>query len=498
MPDSSRNQTAPAAPTVAQIEDECENLRVALEDAERKLEVLIEDAERERSRADAEHGRAESLRAERDALATTLSAAQQRTEELDGLGTALEQHEEELQVAYEELETTVEELRQANDQLELNREGLEAEVESRTLDLKQAERHLRTIIDTIPDPIITIDEGGTIRSFSPAAEGLFGFAAGETVGQNVSMLMPPPYRDEHDGYLARYRDTGEKRIIGTGRVVFGRKKDGATFPMELAVGEFTLDADRVFVGVIRDVSRREEAEREIHQLQAELLEASRLTGLGEMASALAHELNQPLSAVVGYLDAGRTLLGAQAPERVLELMRKSSDQARRAGDIVHRMKDLAQKGRTDHRVAKLATVLEEAAALAAIGVPQRDVSVTVELSSDLPDVLVDATQIQQVVLNLVRNGAEALDGRPDGQIRIATETVDDGFVTVMVSDNGPGLALEVAERLFRPFVTTKATGTGIGLSICRSIVESHGGRIWVESASDAGTAFHFTVPVATG
>lgn len=370
--------------------------------------------------------------------------------------------------------------------------------DARATDPRATARELRTILETIPDPIITIDERGVIGSFSPAAEKLFGFDADEAIGENVSMLMPLPYRDEHDGYLARYRDTGEKRIIGTGRVVFGRKKDGTTFPMELAVGEFTLDADRVFVGVIRDVTRREEAEREIHQLQAELLEASRLTGLGEMASALAHELNQPLSAVVGYLDAGRTLLGAQAPERVLELMRKASDQARRAGDIVHRMKDLAQKGRTDHRVAKLATVLEEAAALSAIGFPQRDVSVRIELSGGLPDVLVDATQIQQVVLNLVRNGAEALDGRPDGKISIGTTTAEDGFVTVMVSDNGPGLALEVAERLFQPFVTTKATGTGIGLSICRSIVESHGGRIWVESASDAGTAFHFTVPVATG
>jgi two-component system, LuxR family, sensor kinase FixL len=163
------------------------------------------------------------------------------------------------------------------------------------------ELHLQSILDTVPEAMIVIDERGVINSFSSAAERLFGHAADEVIGQNIKMMMPSPYRENHDDYLQRYLRTGEKRIIGTGRVVVGARKDGSIFPMELAVGEMKSDNARFFTGFIRDITERQEVEARLQELQSELVHISRLTALGEMASALAHELNQPLSAIANYM-----------------------------------------------------------------------------------------------------------------------------------------------------------------------------------------------------
>src|SRR5579863_10508103 len=173
--------------------------------------------------------------------------------------------------------------------------------------LRESEARLRSIVETVPDALILIDERGLIESFSPAAERLFGYTAAAVVGQNVSLLMPSPYREQHDGYLARYRQTGERRIIGIGRVVMGQRADGSTFPIELQVGELKLEGRRLFTGFVRDITERQVARERLHELQAELLRASRLSAMGQMASALAHELNQPLTAVINYVQATRRM-----------------------------------------------------------------------------------------------------------------------------------------------------------------------------------------------
>ena len=182
------------------------------------------------------------------------------------------------------------------------------EAERVNADLARREAHLRSILDTVPDAMVLIDEAGRIHDFSPAAERLFGWTAGEVEGRNVSMLMPSPYREAHDGYLDRYYRTGERRIIGTGRVVVGERRDGSTFPMELAVGEMRMEGARYFTGFVRDLTERQQTETRLQELQTELVHVSRLTALGEMASALAHELNQPLSAIANYLKGSRMLL----------------------------------------------------------------------------------------------------------------------------------------------------------------------------------------------
>jgi two-component system sensor kinase FixL len=209
---------------------------------------------------------------------------------------------------------------------------------------------LQSILDTVPEAMIVIDERGIMRSFSVTAERLFGWSAAEAIGKNVWILMPAPYRHEHDGYLQRYRKTGERRIIGIGRIVVGERKDGSTFPMELAVGEAKVGADRLFTGFVRDLTKRRSQERRMQELQSELVHVSRLTAMGEMASSLAHELNQPLSAITSYLRGASTLLKAEEvdKDRIREALDRSGDQALRAGDVIKRLREFVAKGETEH------------------------------------------------------------------------------------------------------------------------------------------------------
>jgi len=364
---------------------------------------------------------------------------------------------------------------------------------------RESELRLRSILDTVLDAIVVIDARGLIQSFSPAAERLFGYDSTEVVGRNVSVLMPTPYREVHDSYIERYLRTGERRIIGIGRIVSGCRKDGETFPMELQVGEFTFAGDRYFTGFVRDLTERQEAERRIQDLQAELLHASRLSVMGQMASTMAHELNQPLTAVMNYLEAGRQLLpaGAGLPERVGEMIEKAIAQAQRAGAVIRRLRGFVSKGETERRVHNLNQLVEEALALALVGARQRGVRTSLELERTLPPVLVDHVQIQQVVLNLVRNAVEAMEQVERRELTISTRGIPDrGMAEVTVADTGPGIAPEMAARLFQPFVTTKAAGMGLGLSICREIVEAHHGRLTTARASSGGAVFRVTLPIA--
>ena len=365
----------------------------------------------------------------------------------------------------------------------------------------ESEAYLRSILDTVPDAIIVIDEGGVIRSFSAAAEKQFGWTAAEAIGQNVRRLMPQPYRGAHDGYLDHYKRTGEKRIIGVGRIVVGERKDGSTFPMELAVGEMRSAGARFFTGFVRDLTERQHTQQRMQDLQAELMHISRLTALGEMASTLAHELNQPLSAIANYLKGGRRLLEREAPDtaRAAEAMDKAADQALRAGQIIRRLRDFVARGESDREITSLAKLIEEASALALIGAKEHGVRVSYDFDPSIDVVMADKVQIQQVTLNLIRNAIDAMLTSPTRQLKITTERPDeDGYAQVSVADTGPGLSPEIADRLFQPFMTTKSEGMGVGLSISRTIVESHGGRIWVDSNADGGATFHFTLRRMSG
>jgi two-component system sensor kinase FixL len=477
---------------------------------------------------------------------------------------------------------------------------------------------LDTLLATAVDGIIVIDAAGLVQVYNPACERLFGYPAGEVIGRNVRMLMPPPYHDEHDGYLSSYRSTGHARIIGVGREVSGRRKDGSVFPMYLSVGEGKQDGRSIFVGIIHDLTREKRAEQERNQLAAiveyshdviigkdldglvmswnrgaeltygftaaemigrsiaelappdrkheimdlirrvrrgeivaqydtqrltkdgrvldmsltlspirdglgsvtgvstigrnmtelrlaerrvreltgEMLHISRLSAMGQFASSLAHELNQPLTAVVNYSEAARHMMTTSAPPvaRIAEFLGKIAAQAERAGQIIRRLRGHVEKSEVERGLESLSAVVEEASALATIGARIDGVQVRYDLALDLPPVLIDKIQIQQVVVNLVRNAIEALQQADRREITIRTAGAGNGQQEVGVIDTGPGLPPEIAANLFKPFTTSKSDGMGIGLSISHSIVDAHGGRIWAEQNPGGGTAFRFLLP----
>jgi two-component system sensor kinase FixL len=363
------------------------------------------------------------------------------------------------------------------------------------------EAHMRSILETIPDAMIVIDARGRILSFSAAAERMFGFTEAEIVGENVSALMPSPDREKHDGYLDHYLDTGERRIIGIGRVTTARHRDGSTFPIDLHVGEAKIGEDRVFTGFIRDLTERQHTEMRLHQVQSELAHVSRVTAMGTLATSIAHELNQPLTAIANYVEGARDLLhdpDAETLEMVREAMTECAAQSVRAGQIVRRLRDFISRGESERRIESLARVVNEASALALVGAGERGVEVEVKLDPRADKVLVDRIQVQQVILNLVRNAIEAMSGSATRRLRISSALQPDAMVRVTIEDSGPGLDPEVAARLFEPFVSTKSEGMGLGLSICHTIVAGHGGRIWAEASTLGGTAFHFTLIDASG
>jgi two-component system, LuxR family, sensor kinase FixL len=360
--------------------------------------------------------------------------------------------------------------------------------------------HMKSILDTVPEAMIVIDEHGIMQSFSAAAERLFGYSAAEVVSKNVKILMPTPYRESHDGYLDRHKVTGERRIIGVGRVVVGERKHGSTFPLELSVGEMKTGQQRYFTGFIRDLTERQKTEARLQELQSELVHVSRLTAMGEMASALAHELNQPLSAIANYMKGSRRLLEDSTDERVTILrdaMDKAAEQALRAGQVIRRLRDFVARGESERRVEDVRKLVEEASALALVGVKDKGVRVRFEFDPRADYVLADKVQIQQVLLNLMRNAIEAMEDSERRELVISSASAPDYMIEITVTDTGAGISPEISAQLFQPFITSKRHGMGVGLSISRTIVEAHGGLIAPRPNPGGGTVFSFTLPAVT-
>lgn len=370
------------------------------------------------------------------------------------------------------------------------------------LALEAAEARLRSVLQTVPDAMLIIDEKGLIESLSTTAERLFGYDHAEVVGRNVSILMPSPDRERHDAYIARYLATGEKRIIGIGRIVVGQRKDGSTFPMHLTVGELRTDDRHHFTGFIRDLTDQQMTESRLKELQSEVAHMSRFTALGEMASTLAHEINQPLTAISNYLKGSQRILQRLDGEEVAVLrdaIGKAADQALRAGQIIRRLREFVSRGDSERTIENLPKLIEDASTLALVGAREGGIETVFRLDPSATQVFADRIQIQQVLVNLIRNAIEAMaEAAPPRSLEIATVLREGGFVEVSVADSGAGLAPEVARNLFQPFVTTKRKGMGLGLSICRTIVEAHGGRISVAGREGGGTAFRFTLPAIAG
>ena len=360
---------------------------------------------------------------------------------------------------------------------------------------------LASVLNSVPDGMIVIDEQGTILAFSAAAERMFGYAAAEVEGRNVSELMTSKDRTHHDQYIRNYIETGVAQIVGIGRIVEGRTASGETLPVELKIGEAEVDGRRIFTGFVRDVTDRQAQQHRLSRLQAELSNFSRLSAAGSMASAMAHELNQPLTAVANYIEAARDML-TEPDELTLETVREALDaaakQSIRAGQIVRRLRAYVSRGEIEMRNVALEPVLEDAASLSRIGVDGPLARMVVKCAEDLPQVRADKLQLKQVIVNLARNAHEALADTSTPLIEVSARVSPENsaLVEIAVSDNGPGLELEEDESPFDAFNSTKATGMGLGLAICRTIVEAHGGHIEVHSTPSEGACFSFTLPRA--
>jgi two-component system, LuxR family, sensor kinase FixL len=492
------------------------------------------------------------------------------------------------------------------------------------------ELEFRAVLDAAVDAIIVIDHDGMIEEFSRAAERVFGYAAAEVIGQNVRLLMPAPYQGEHDGYMRRYMETGQPRIIGIGREVQARRRDGSTFPCDLAVGRVRGTEPPRFIGFIRDITARKEADERLRRSEAELqlaqelanlgnyvmhpdgrtadyfspqlyrilgvasddpsvgreeffgrwvhpgdrqrvLDAfahmdagqapldieyqvvlpdgsvkhlhhiaqallgpdgriakhvgtihditdrrraedearvlqerlthfSRLSTMGEMAAGLAHEINQPLSAIATYAQACQRLIRdpGHDPADVLSALEQINAQALRAGEVIRRLRNFVKNREVKREPVNCSRLLEDLRTLAETDARLHNIRLRLDCEEPLPTVQADPIQLQQVVLNLVRNAIDAMAEVPEDrrEVILATRMAADREVEITVTDQGTGLAAEATQHLFNPFFTTKAGGTGLGLAISRSIVRAHGGRLWHTSNDVCGVSFHFTLPVS--
>ena len=364
--------------------------------------------------------------------------------------------------------------------------------------LLERDAHLQSILDTVLDAMVVIDTDGKMLSFNASAVRQFGYSPEEALGHNVSMLMPSPYREQHDGYMDRYLATGEKRIIGVDRVVVGRRKDGSTFPMKLAVGEMRRGNLIYFTGFIRDLTEREQSAAMLDQARSELARLARLNELGEMASTLAHELNQPLSAIANYVQGSRRMLDrleGEVPQTLRGALDETAKQALRAGDIIRHLREFVTRGDTDKEEEDIKKLIEEAGALALVGSQERGIKSIFDFSDEPGTVMADRVQIQQVLINLMRNAIEAMRDSERKQLTVRTRPIAGSRMEVEVEDTGPGISEEIAPQLFQPFVTSKPHGMGIGLSISRRIIESHGGELTVRRNAAGGATFAFSLPL---
>ncbi len=358
---------------------------------------------------------------------------------------------------------------------------------------------LEALLNAAVDSIIIIDKEGTILLFNPTAESIFGYASAEVIGKNVKTLMPQPYRDQHDGFLRRFRDTGKASIIGLGREVVGLKSDGEQFPIFLSVGEIAGGNRERYVGLIRDLSEQRGIEDTVRELESRLAHADRLVTLGELTAGMAHEINQPLTAIAAYADAAHRLLTAgnrSQDDEVKEICKRVAEQARRAGAVVSRLRKLARRREVVKERCRIKPVIQNVLMLFEHDIRLSRVSLKTSLERNLPAVSIDDIQIQQVLVNLIKNSIDSLReaGTPGPEIFVTAESTE-REILIKVTDNGPGVDEEVRSRLFEPFFTTKPHGVGLGLSICRNIAIAHGGNLRHETPPNGGCRFTLTLPL---
>lgn len=366
------------------------------------------------------------------------------------------------------------------------------------LDANLGAAEFDALLDAAIDGIMVIDERGRIVRVNKSAERMLGFTAAELLGESLNLVMSEEDAERHDNYVGHYLRTGRRRIIGIGREVVARRRDGSVFPVSLAVGEVRLRGEIRFVGLMRDLTETKRAEEEALRHREEMMHVSRLTTMGEMAAALAHEVNQPLSAIATYTAACTRLLdqGDEGIEDVRRALTQINAQAHRAGEVIRRIRSFTRSRELSRRTIDIASLLEEIRPLAELDAKANSVALRLDLAADLPEVTADVVQIQQVILNLLRNGVDAVRQAPAErrQLLLRVGLAAAREIRFEITDRGEGVAEAVRPRLFTPFFTTKSAGMGMGLAISRSIITAHGGALDCHNNPGGGATFWFTLP----
>jgi two-component system sensor kinase FixL len=361
--------------------------------------------------------------------------------------------------------------------------------------LRDSQRQLKAVFDTSMEGIVTIGERGIIQAANPAAAEMFGYETKEMLGQNVGMLMHEPDSGRHDSYIAKYLRKGDKTSICRPRKLDGLRKDGEVFLHELTLTDASEDGDVLIIGFMRDLTQIENEKRRTEAARAELLHVARLSDMGEVAAGLAHEVSQPLTAIMTLASVGRHAVSPATDPSIAHVIEVIETQARNATDILKRLRGFIEKRESRRYPENLTKLIEEALALACVRCNGRPVPIVSRLSPRDIDVNVDRVQIIQVLVNFLRNATDALADQTDPEVVVETVLEKPGVVRVNVSDNGPGIDPKIVDRLFTPFVTTKTHGMGVGLSLCKAIIESDEGEIGCAANTPKGAKFWFTLPV---
>ena len=357
--------------------------------------------------------------------------------------------------------------------------------------------YLAFLINNLPDSIMAIDENCIVISFNRSAEIMFGYSAEEAIGQNLKIFMTSPDREKHDGYIADFLQSAGHRLIRCGQMVLARHKSGRLFPIDILVRKAKIGEKYLFVAFIHNATNREELRKRFVELSRALARADRISSMGLLAGAIAHDINQPLAAVRNYVEAVSAMAargGELDGAAVSEAMDACAHEVERAGEIIRRLRQYVSQGDTEAKEESLTALIETALSLALADGEGSGVDVQVIPNSVVDDVLVDGIEIQQVIVNLVRNALQAMGGKGLRVLRISMSSCE-VMAQVTIEDSGDGISTDHDCQMFLPFATGKADGLGLGLSICRMIVEAHNGKIWFGSSDLGGAAVHFTVPL---
>ena len=357
---------------------------------------------------------------------------------------------------------------------------------------------LDSLMDAMVDAFIVIDEKGVIERINLAAERMFGYTCEELTGKNISVLMAGRDRKSHNKYLTNYQRTGKAKIIGIGREVVAQRKNGEVFPADIAVGEVRGPSILRYIGLVRDLSAERAAQQHMFKQRQEMLNTSRLSTMGEMAAAMAHELNQPLSAISNYAAACRRLLEADNVDKasITDALERITAQAQRAAEVIRRTRDFTRAPDTKRATTTITQLLDEIIPLAQMDAHANNIALHVDVPNTLNPIFVDELQVQQVLLNLLRNSVDAMQDCPPEHrnLSLTARYTAPGEISLVVSDEGSGISDEVAKKLFNPFVTTKNSGMGMGLAISRTIAEAHGGTLEFRRNPKRGVSFVLTIP----